>query len=326
VIFLWGPPTDPPSAAIRAALVRQRAPVFAVDQNDVVNIDVEVSVSSAVSGSVQVGRRQVALETVRAAYIRPFDARQLPRIKAAGQDHPTFRHAGAVHEALVAWADLTPAIVINRPADLYGCRSKPKQLALIRAFGFETPATLVTTDPEAATAFWTKQKKVVYKSMSQFQSVVASLTPAHRKRFSNLRYCPTQFQEYIPGPDFRVHVIGDEIFAAEIESTAEDYRDADRRGLPVRIRCAHVPTDLSDRCSRLTSAMGLLISGIDFRRAPDGRWFCFEINPSPDFSYFQRATGQPLAQAITRILLARRSAHFPRHVPGRAPRILKNSI
>lgn len=39
---------------------------------------------------------------------------------------------------------------------------------------------------------------------------------------------------------------------------------------------------------RATRELGLNFSGVDLRRSDDGEWFCFEINPSPGFTYFDR--------------------------------------
>ena len=49
------------------------------------------------------------------------------------------------------------------------------------------------------------------------------------------------------------------------------------------------------------------LAGIDLRLTDDGRWFCFEVNPSPGFTYYEQATGQPIARSIAR-LLARTAA------------------
>jgi hypothetical protein len=48
--------------------------------------------------------------------------------------------------------------------------------------------------------------------------------------------------------------------------------------------------------------MKLLAAGVDLRRTVDGRWYCFEVNPSPGFTYYQDATGQPLAEAMAELL------------------------
>ncbi len=48
---------------------------------------------------------------------------------------------------------------------------------------------------------------------------------------------------------------------------------------------------------------GLLVSGIDLRHAKrDNRWYCFEVNPSPAFSYYEQYTGQTIAAAVARLL------------------------
>jgi hypothetical protein len=49
--------------------------------------------------------------------------------------------------------------------------------------------------------------------------------------------------------------------------------------------------------------MGLALAGVDLRLRPDGRWFCFEVNPSPAFSYYENAAGQPIAAAVATLLM-----------------------
>ena len=37
---------------------------------------------------------------------------------------------------------------------------------------------------------------------------------------------------------------------------------------------------------------------------PDNQVYCFEVNPSPGFSYFEAHTEQPIANAVARYLAA----------------------
>jgi hypothetical protein len=37
--------------------------------------------------------------------------------------------------------------------------------------------------------------------------------------------------------------------------------------------------------------------------ADDGGVYCFEVNPSPAYSYFQAHTHQPIAAAVARLLV-----------------------
>lgn len=102
----------------------------------------------------------------------------------------------------------------------------------------------------------------------------------------------------------------DAVALTVIVSAADDYRYAARQGAEVEIRAAALPAECAQRCLRLASALGLAVAGIDLRRTPDGDWYCFEVNPSPGFTYYQDACGQTIDEAIARLLLA---APAPRH-------------
>jgi hypothetical protein len=39
-----------------------------------------------------------------------------------------------------------------------------------------------------------------------------------------------------------------------------------------------------------------------------GRWFCFEVKPSPGFSFYKEATGQPIGAAIVDLPTAGRAS------------------
>jgi D-alanine-D-alanine ligase-like ATP-grasp enzyme len=84
---------------------------------------------------------------------------------------------------------------------------------------------------------------------------------------------------------------------------AEDYRYAGRSGHSIDIRACTLEPELVERCCRLATALDLPFAGIDLRRTRDGRWYCFEVNPSPGFTFYQEATGQRIAEAVA-ILLA----------------------
>ena len=61
--------------------------------------------------------------------------------------------------------------------------------------------------------------------------------------------------------------------------------------------------DLSSRCLELASDLGLEFAGIDLKVTQDGEVYCFEVNPSPAYSYFEAHTGQPIARAVARHLM-----------------------
>jgi glutathione synthase/RimK-type ligase-like ATP-grasp enzyme len=302
--LLWGISQDGPLAAVREALQRRGAPLFFLDQRQLLNTEVELFIDKEVGGLIRVGDRTCDLAALSSVYVRCYDPRRLPEIERAGEGSAAWRHAVTFDETLGSWLEVTPALVVNRLSAMASNNSKPYQLSLIRSFGFAVPETLITTDARSARDFWDRHGTVVYKSISGVRSMVSRLTAEHVGRLEDLRWCPTQFQQYIPGRDYRVHIVGHEAFACEVDSDADDYRYAARQGGHVELRPYDLPGDCADKCRKLAAALGLPVGGLDLRRAPDGRWYCFEVNPSPAFTYYEAATGQPIAAAVASLLAA----------------------
>jgi RimK-like ATP-grasp domain len=294
LVLLWGVRNEQPLAAVRKELRALGVPAFQLDQRDTPQTGIELDVGCELEGEIRVRKRRIDLAEITAAYLRP-----------CALDGGTTREP-AVERALATWAMITPALVVNRPQAMAANDSKPYQMEQIRDLGFKVPETLLTTDPDAARDFWEQHGAVVYKSVSGTRSIVSRLRPAHVGRLASVSHCPTQFQEYVPGTDYRVHVAGDEVFASEIASEADDYRYPARHR--VEIQACRLPDDVEARCRRLADATRLPVAGIDLRRTPDGDWYCFEVNPSPAFTYYESRTGQPIARAIARFLAGGKEA------------------
>ena len=303
MILLWGVPSDDPLLRVREALERTDARVAFFDQRALPDTRMTLAVHATVSGVLETPDQAVDLGAVKAVYLRSYDCRRIPTVRRAGPVSALWQHALDLEAALSCWSDLTSALVINRPAAVASNNSKPYQAQQIRAFGFAIPDTLVTTDPDAVLAFWRRHGAVVYKSNSGIRSIVSRLTDAHVAR------CPTQFQEYVPGVDLRVHVVGDSVFASVVraasgEGTYDDYRYAARDGAGITIHPFTLPDEVAQRCRVLAADMGLSLAGIDLRHTPSGEWFCFEVNPSPAFTFYQDATNQPIAESVAALLVA----------------------
>jgi hypothetical protein len=308
MIVLLGLPADTPLAMVRAELERLGQAVVFVDQREVLETEIDVTFDRDVSGTLRIGGQVVDLGAVSAIYLRLYGMDQLPTLRELDRKSPQWLHAASVTDTISAWTELSPALVVNRLSAMTSNGSKPYQSRIIQAHGFAIPDTLLTTDPDAVREFWLRNGTVIYKSTSGVRSIVSRLTAENAERLSHLHWCPTQFQQYIPGHDYRVHVVGDETFASEIVSDADDYRYAGRKGLKVELRAWPIPPELAERCCSLARTLALPFAGIDLRYHPAGEWFCFEVNPSPAFSYYQEATGQPIAAALARLLVARDDA------------------
>jgi len=304
MILLWGLPDERPIALVKEALTRLGHPPTFLDQRRELTATVDLSVNSDIDGVIVIGNQRTDLRTVTAFYMRPYDPRQILEAQGLGERSSEFGRVAMFEDILTSWSEMTDAFLVNNLTASAANGSKPYQAFMIRSLGFDVPETLITTDSDAVQDFLSRHESAIYKSISGVRSIVSRFAPKDRERLEDVRWSPTQFQEYVKGTDYRVHVVGDEVFACQVVSDADDYRYASRHGSNVEIHACDLPGDVADRCIRTTRKMGLAVSGIDLRLTPDERWFCFEVNPSPGFSYYQDATGQPIADAIARLLIA----------------------
>lgn len=255
-----------------------------------------------VTGSITIDNQIYDLDDFTGVYTRLMDDTILPEIKALSAKSPLRARARRLHDALFQWIEIAPARVVNRAAAMSSNGSKPFQAQLITQQGFSVPNTLITNDPEAAGEFYSQHKQVIYKSISSVRSIVQMLGEEDLRRLEQIRWCPTQFQEFVQGTNVRVHVVGERVFATAIETEATDYRYAYRQGGDALLSAVKLEDDLAENCVRLTAALGLAFAGIDLKITPNEEIFCFEINPSPGFSYFENNTGQPIAKAVAKYL------------------------
>jgi hypothetical protein len=299
---LWGIHGDEPMDVVREALERQCQSYAWIDQQAVERTSFYMNVGKSVSGWLRIGTLEIDLASVTSVYLRPYDSRRMNAVRRKPQGTKVWRHALNIEDGLLAWTEVTPARVVNRPSATASNNSKPYQAKLIQAAGLSVPDTLVTTDPEAVIQFGRLHGEIIYKSISGVRSIVSRLRDEHQSRLPWVANCPTQFQEFIPGNDWRVHVVGNELFSSEVISNADDYRYSGTYQETVEIRTRELPEKLKKRCLMVSKMLKLPLCGIDLRCTPNGDWYCFEVNPSPGFSFYEEETGQPIADAIARFL------------------------
>jgi len=234
-------------------------------------------------------------------------------VRYLGMDgHAPFSNLPSGHEnaalgegqsGLVALLETMTCPVANRASVSMSNCSKPYQALLVRESGLLTPPTLVTNDPDAALRFFEEcGREVIFKSLSGVRSMVRRLDEHDLERLPLLRHGPAQFQKFLPGDNIRVHTIGPNAIATRIRSGAVDYRYATKQGSEADLEPAELPPTVVDSCVRLSQRMGLLLAGIDLKETLDREYFCFEVNPSPGFAYYEQHTGQPISAVLVEAL------------------------
>jgi hypothetical protein len=309
MIFVWGLPGDDPIATVLRALERRNAPYFFFNQHDVATAEVEMEVAANVTGTLTIGEKKLDLAAVTAAYLRPYESVRVPVVERAGAKSEIYARARQIDDILTSWSEMTDAFVVNRPMDMAPNGSKPYQAMMIEAAGFLIPETLITTSAEEVRAFEAEHGAIIYKSTSGIRSIVSRFSPKKQpERLQKLPACPTQFQRRIPGEDYRVHVVGEAVFASQITTTVDDYRYASKLKGSTKLKAAKLPDEIAERCVRMAHSMRLWVAGIDLRCTPDEEWYCFEVNPSPGFTFFQESSGYAIDDAIAELLVSKDSA------------------
>jgi RimK-like ATP-grasp domain len=305
MILVVGIPSEPPVQCVIDSLQDQQVEFVVLNQRQFDDVDLSYSVDEGgrVDGLLRIGRRRWPLHEITGVYARMMDDRQLPELKGQPEGSPLRLSCRSFHERLSSWLDIAEATVINRGCAMSSNSSKPFQAQIITAHGLATPETLITNDPTKAIEFIDSHGEVIFKSISGVRSIVQTVTTEDRERLEHIRMCPVQFQVRVPGTDVRVHVIGSEVFATEIQSIAIDYRYSVRQTDTIpEMRAITLSEHVRQQCVSLTQSLGLEFSGIDLLIGDDGTVTCFEANPSPAFSYFEAFTKQPIAAAIAQHL------------------------
>jgi glutathione synthase/RimK-type ligase-like ATP-grasp enzyme len=303
MILLGGIPSESPLVLLAEALDALCVPYRLFNQRKCADCSISLDVGAdGVSGALQLHGESFDLCGVDAIYFRLMDDRLLPELEDEPNASPARRHSRALHDTLYRWLEVTDARVVNRSDPQGSNSSKPYQAQLIASYGLRVPETLITNDPAEVLAFRQTHGSIIYKSMSSVRSIVKKLDDKDIARLESVRSCPVQFQALVPGNDVRVHVVARDVHATEIVSDVTDYRYARQQGGSATLRAINLPEDIARRCIALTAGLDLVFAGIDLRIGPDGEATCFEVNPSPAFSFYQANTDQPIATSLARYL------------------------
>ncbi len=290
MIVVWGALDDPPVVCVLDALDGHGVDAVHLDDRQLGALSYDVQLGSTPQGWFEIEGRTVELDAIEGLYLRPGEQNGV---------------ASATSAMLLAVAGSLRVPVVNRPTAGRSNLSKPFQLSLIASVGIATPDTLVTSDIMAARAFLARHERIVYKSISGQRSIVSAINATEPERLDAIGHGPVQLQQWIDGLDVRVHVVDDRWFATSVVSSATDYRYAPDECSPAELAPIDIPTSLGEQLVLLSRRMGLLVSGIDLRHSVDGQWFCFEVNPSPGFTYYEDHTSQPIGSSIATLLRSR---------------------
>lgn len=213
MILLFGALSDSAIAYLAHRLMEAKARFFLLDPRQLgAGVDLEWEANPrSVAGHLRHDGQVMPLSGVRSAYVHLLSVPR--RSDAAGQGKPAALSSLSAQWLVRSFLETTPILVCNRPSAIATNYSKTWPQQVITAHGFPVARTFVTNVPEEAReSYETCGRRVIYKSLSARRSIVKRLTKSDLKRLPNVRACPTQLQEWVPGVDVRVHVMGRRLF------------------------------------------------------------------------------------------------------------------
>ena len=127
-------------------------------------------------------------------------------------------------------------------------------------------------------------------------------------KLNKVNYCPVLFQEFISGKDYRVHVVNHNVFVTGLSSPEADYRrSAYDKNYDFSVCKGVLPKDIIDKCIKITKELGLVMSGIDFKKdINNDNLVALELNPFPQFTFYESLTDQPITESIVNYLQSHR--------------------
>jgi hypothetical protein len=121
------------------------------------------------------------------------------------------------------------AFWMNRPDHDARASHKPWQLSVAQESGLEIPCTLITSDPDAARAFWREHNgDVIYKqfvALPEAWRETRRLRPEDESLADAISLAPVIFQKYVDAvAELRVTIVGRRVFAAAVKSVRRAIR------------------------------------------------------------------------------------------------------
>jgi hypothetical protein len=273
-------------------------------------IDFEV-----INGQTSVYYKNEKLEGVKSVWVRRptyLSVRQIP-VKAR---HATYVRSAAERHLNMLYFSFPNARWLSNMTAIKDGDVKINQQRIAATLGFNVPETLFASSSLLARAFIDRHKICIAKTQTQlipykYKIYSKLVRDSDALDFSNINLDPYTFQQYIePKAEWRVSVVGDHVFTAEVgvEETGvnkSSFRDWRISGHDKKFwaREIHPPQDFEQQCIQLVRGLDLNFGALDFIVDQDDKIWFLEINPNGQWAFVEHYTGQCIGKAIADMLI-----------------------
>jgi hypothetical protein len=228
-------------------------------------------------------------------------------------DEADWMREEAAHVLRGAWEHIPADRWMSHPSAVRRSSVKLWQLQVAHGLGLQIPPYTVTNEPNNARDFVRRHSTTIAKSLTrpfvvyQARGEVAVMytTPVNGVpdvAFDHVANGPTFLQKYVDkDADVRVTVVGEQVFAVEIDARVGDevmvdFRSGEVFDLPHRV--VDLPASLATACRDLVRGLALTFGAIDLVRDREGDYWFLEINPNGQWMWLEWASGAPIRSAV----------------------------
>lgn len=189
---------------------------------------------------------------------------------------------------------------------------KPNQMPIALRAGLTIPRTLFTNASEHILKHFPDDRSITYKTLSPFVDppdgvimtnfVGRDFIAANNRRIA---VCPGTFQSAVEKEfELRVYVVGEKIFAFQIDSQRSidgrmDWRRAQSEGI---FDVIELDEDLASRIRKFQLYAGIVYGAYDLIVATNGTTYFLECNPGGQWLWLEHALGVEIADAVGALL------------------------
>ncbi|UUC44335.1 MvdC/MvdD family ATP grasp protein [Flavobacterium cerinum] len=233
---------------------------------------------------------------------------------------------GEIRATFFGFLESLPCFQIGKYSKYRRLDSKEEQMRIADFLGMKVPETCITNSPEEAKRFFRDHPNgVVTKMQSSFaierdgvENVVFTnlIKEEDLDNIETLQYCPMQFQEKLDKKvELRITIVGDEIYAFEIDSQKLDNAKLDWRREGIELlsdwKPYELPADLRDKLLQMMDMYEVNYGAIDIIVTPDDNYYFLEINAAGEFFWLDRLLpDNPISDQIAKVLLGKANRRY----------------
>jgi glutathione synthase/RimK-type ligase-like ATP-grasp enzyme len=202
---------------------------------------------------------------------------------------------------------------VSQPLYVYEAENKLLQLKIAQNLGFQIPHTLITSSKEELVNFYNYHNKdIIIKPISQTKIednenpkfiFTNKVTNESIDNLNSFDMTPCIFQSNIEKDyEIRVTIVGNQIFAAAIDSQIENETKIDWRKKKLTFRKIILPNEVAELCIQIVNELKLNFGAIDLIKTKTNEYIFLEINPNGQWAWIENQTGLKISDAIIKEL------------------------